>query len=123
MSKQQEDKEDIEMTQLTQMGQGQIRQIQILRAHFCGLQTLTISVFERLGRYETSLWRQTAQILLLLSSIEFRAKDHFPDERPHFRRVRQKARTVSAVWVRSVLEICWSVAIAMENSRLERRAG
>jgi hypothetical protein len=47
-------------------------------------------VFDRLGRYETTLWRQTAQILLLLSAIEFRAKDHFPDERPHFARVRRK---------------------------------
>ena len=29
-------------------------------------------VFERLGRYETNLWRQTAQILLLLSAINLR---------------------------------------------------
>src|SRR5262249_35290861 len=34
--------------------------------------------------------RHTAQILLLLSSIEFHAKDSFPDERPYFRRVRRK---------------------------------
>ena len=47
-------------------------------------------IFERLGRYETNLWRQTAQILVLLSAIEFRAKDHLPDERPYFGRVRRK---------------------------------
>ena len=57
---------------------------------FLWLTSLDDGAFERLGRYETNLWRQTAQILLLLSSIEFRAKDHFPDEHPHFRRVRRK---------------------------------
>jgi hypothetical protein len=57
---------------------------------FLRLSSLDDRVFERLGRYETNLWRQTAQILLLLSSIEFRATDRFPDERPHFRRVRRK---------------------------------
>jgi len=57
---------------------------------FLGLANLDNQVFERLGRYETSLWRQTAQILLLLSAIEFRAKDRSPDERPCFGRVRRK---------------------------------
>jgi len=57
---------------------------------FSRLTSLDDRVFERLGRYEANLWRQTAQILLLLSSIEFRATDRFPDERPHFRRVRRK---------------------------------
>jgi len=33
-----------------------------------------------------------------------------------------KERTVSAVSVRSVLEICGSVAIAMEDGRVEREA-
>jgi hypothetical protein len=56
---------------------------------FLRLTSLDDRVFEHLGRYETNLWRQTAQILLLLSSIEFR-EDRFPDERPHFRRVRRK---------------------------------
>ena len=58
---------------------------------FLRLTSLDDRVFEHLGRYETNLWRQTAQILLLLSSIEFR-KDRFPDEHPHFRRVRRKHR-------------------------------
>jgi hypothetical protein len=57
---------------------------------FLRLTNLDSRVFDRLGRYETSLWRQTAQILLLLSSIEFRAKENFADERPHFRRVRRR---------------------------------
>ena len=57
---------------------------------FLRLTSLDDGAFERLGRYETNLWRQTAQIFLLLSSIEFCAKDRFPDERPNFRRVRRK---------------------------------
>src|SRR5262249_36237489 len=57
---------------------------------FLRLTNLDSRIFDRLGRYETSLWRQTAQILLLLSSIEFRVKDKFTDERPHFTRVRRK---------------------------------
>jgi len=57
---------------------------------FLQLTNLDNQVFERLGRYETTLWRQTAQILLLLSEIEFRPKDRFPDERPYFGRVRRK---------------------------------
>ena len=59
---------------------------------FLQLTTLDDRVFERLGRYETNLWRQTAQILLLLDSIGFRADDSFTDDRPHFRRVRRKHR-------------------------------
>jgi len=57
---------------------------------FLQLTSLDNQVFERLGRYETNLWRQTAQILLLLSAIEFRAKDHLPDERPFFGKARRK---------------------------------
>ena len=57
---------------------------------FLRLTNLDNQVFERLGRYETTLWRQTAQILLLLSAIESRAKDRFPDERPCFGRVWRK---------------------------------
>jgi hypothetical protein len=57
---------------------------------FLRLTNLDSQVFDRLGRYETTLWRQTAQTLLLLSSIEFRPKDRLPDERPCFGRVRRK---------------------------------
>ena len=57
---------------------------------FLRLTDLDSRVFERLGRYETSLWRQTIQILLLLSSTEFRSKDNFANERPQFRRVRPR---------------------------------
>ena len=57
---------------------------------FLRLTNIDNQVFERLGRYETNLWRQTAQILLLLSAIEFRARDHLPDERPYFGKTRRK---------------------------------
>jgi len=57
---------------------------------FLRLTSLDNQVFERLGRYETNLWRQTAQTLLLLSSLEFGSKGSFPDERPCFGRVRRK---------------------------------
>jgi hypothetical protein len=57
---------------------------------FLRLTNFDNQVFERLGRYETNLWRQTAQILLLLSAVEFRVKDRFSDERPCFGRVRRK---------------------------------
>jgi hypothetical protein len=57
---------------------------------FLRLTNLDSLVFERLGRYETTLWRQTAQILILLSEIEFRAKDRFLEERPDFGRVRKR---------------------------------
>jgi hypothetical protein len=57
---------------------------------FLRLTDLDSRVFERLGCYETSLWRQTIQTLLLLSSTEFCAKDNFADERPRSRRVRRR---------------------------------
>jgi hypothetical protein len=57
---------------------------------FLRLTDLDSRVFERLGHYETGLWRQTIQILLLLSSTEFCAKDNFADERPRSRRVRRR---------------------------------
>src|SRR5262245_47227011 len=56
---------------------------------FLRLTSLDDRVLERLGRYETNLWRQTAQTLLLLSSIDFRPKDNFTDERPQFKKVRR----------------------------------
>src|SRR5262249_45640786 len=57
---------------------------------FLRLANVDNQVFERLGRYETNLWRQTAQILLLLSAIEFRGNDRLPGERPQFARARRK---------------------------------
>jgi hypothetical protein len=42
---------------------------------FLRLANLDNGVFERLGRYEMSLWRQTMQIILLLNSINRDAKD------------------------------------------------
>lgn len=37
------------------------------------------NLFERLGRYELGLWRQTVQIILLLNSINRNAKDGYTD--------------------------------------------
>src|SRR5262249_36511197 len=67
---------------------GELDNTNIARS-FLRLTDLDSRIFERLGRYETSLWRQTMQILLLLNSTEFRSKDNFADERPHFRRMRR----------------------------------
>ena len=82
MSKQREDKDDI--------GAERNQTNANIARSFLRLTNLDNQVFERLGRYETTLWRQTAQILLLLSAIEFRTKDRLPDERPCFGRVRRK---------------------------------
>jgi hypothetical protein len=46
---------------------------------FLRLANLDNGVFERLGRYEMSLWRQTVQIMLLLNSINRAAKDEYAD--------------------------------------------
>jgi hypothetical protein len=87
MSKQQEEKDDIGVDSIG--AETNQTHTNIARS-FLRLTTLDNQVFERLGRYETTLWRQTAQTLLLLSSIEYRSKDRFPDERPCFGRVRRK---------------------------------
>jgi hypothetical protein len=88
--KQQEAREDIRVDSIhSDKAKTTQTNTNIARA-FLRLTSLDEGAFERLGRYETNLWRQTAQILLPLSSIEFCATDRFPDERPHFRRVRRK---------------------------------
>ena len=43
--------------------------IPVLRDRSCGLRASTVDVFDRLGRYEMRLWRQTVQIVLLLNSV------------------------------------------------------
>jgi hypothetical protein len=87
MSKQQKAKDDIRVDSIG--AETNQTKANIARS-FLRLTNLDNQVFERLGRYETNLWRQTAQILLLLSAIEFRPKDRLPDERPCFGRVRRK---------------------------------
>jgi hypothetical protein len=87
ISKQQEAKGDIRVDSI-HPDRAETDQTNIARS-FLQLTSLDNRVFERLGRYEASLWRQTAQILLLLSSIDFRPKDNFTDERPQFKRVRR----------------------------------
>jgi hypothetical protein len=88
ISKQQEPKGDIRVDPI-HPDRAETDQTNIARS-FLQLTSLDNRVFERLGRYEASLWRQTAHILLLLSSIEFRPKDNFADERPQFKRVRRR---------------------------------
>jgi hypothetical protein len=83
-------KEDIRVDSIHSNGASTNQSTANIARSFLRLTNLDNQVFDRLGRYETTLWRQTAQILLLLSAIEFRAKDHFADERPHFARVRRK---------------------------------
>ena len=80
MHEQQETKEEIRANSI-RSDKGETDHTNIARS-FLRLTNLDSRVFERLGRYETNLWRQTIQILLLLSSTEFRAKDNFADERP-----------------------------------------
>lgn len=46
---------------------------------FLQLTNLDSGAFERLGRYEMSLWRQTVQIVLLLNSINRDANDKYVD--------------------------------------------
>ena len=85
---QQETKEEIRANSI-RSDRSETDHTNIARA-FLWLTNLDSRVFERLGRYETNLWRQTIQILLLLSSTEFRAKDNFADERRPIRRVRRR---------------------------------
>jgi len=90
MSKQQGAKEDVRIDSIhSNRAETNQTNANIARS-FLQLTNLDNQVFERLGRYETTLWRQTAQILLLLSAIEFRAKERLPDERPCFGRMRRK---------------------------------
>jgi hypothetical protein len=86
---QQEASEDIRINSIHKNGAANRTNTNIARA-FLRLTSLDNQVFERLGRYETNLWRQIAQILLLLSAIEFRGNARLPDERPQFARVRRK---------------------------------
>src|SRR4030095_137201 len=88
--KQQGAKEDIRIHSIHSNGARTNQSTANIARSFLRLTNLDNQVFDRLGRYETTLWRPTAQILLLLSAIEFRAKDHFADERPHFASVRRK---------------------------------
>jgi hypothetical protein len=87
MRKQQGSKEDIGIDSIA----AETNQTHtIIARSYLRLTNLDNQVFERLVRYETTLWRQTAQILQLLSAIEFRGNDRLPDERPCFGRVRRK---------------------------------
>jgi len=87
---QQEASEDIRINSIHKNGAETNQTNTYIARSFLRLTSIDNQVFERLGRYETNLWRQTAQILLLLSAIEFRGNDRLPDGRPQFARVRGK---------------------------------
>src|SRR5262245_25840934 len=78
LSKQQGANEDIKLDSIHSNGADTNRKNTKIARSFLRLTNLDNQVFERLGRYETNLWRQTAQILLLLSSIKFGANNRFP---------------------------------------------
>jgi uncharacterized membrane protein len=64
---------------------------------FIQLVTLDSGVFERLGRYEMGLWRQTVQIILLLDSINRAASDQYADcddKSFHLRNVPRRQRRI-----------------------------
>jgi hypothetical protein len=90
MSKQQGGKEDIGIYSIQSNGTETNQTHTNIARSLLRLTSLDSQIFERLSRYETALWRQTAQTLLLLSAIEVRAKGRFPDERPCFGRVRRQ---------------------------------
>jgi hypothetical protein len=61
------------------------------------MQVADSDAFERLGRYEMSLWRQTVQIILLLNSINHSANDQYAacdDKSLYLRNVPRKRRGV-----------------------------
>lgn len=55
-------------------------------------------VFERLGRYETRLWRQTAQIIFLLNSINRGSKEGFGADGKYFHLRSSMAKHRRALW-------------------------
>jgi hypothetical protein len=55
-------------------------------------------VFERLGRYETRLWLQTAQIILLLNSINRDSKKGFGADGKYFHPRNSMAKHRRALW-------------------------
>ena len=59
---------NIKSVQAEHVAKPKIVRSEIARS-FLRLTTLDNGIFERLGRYELSLWRQTVQIILLLNSI------------------------------------------------------
>jgi len=55
-------------------------------------------VFERLGRYETRLWRQTFQIILLLNSVNRGSRDDFCDDERLFQLRSVMTKHRRALW-------------------------
>ena len=66
------EKERINHDPLHASSGGSTKNSRQLTTCFLRLANLDNGVFERLGRYETALWRQIAQILLLLRTAQYR---------------------------------------------------
>jgi hypothetical protein len=62
-----------------------------LARSFLRLARIDSGVFDRLGRYEISLWRQTVQITLLLNSVS-RGANEYADSENKYLQLRHLAR-------------------------------
>ncbi len=60
--------------------------------------TLDGEVFEHLGRYETRLWRQVLQTILLLNSINLGTKEYAGCDEKHFNLRNSRAKYRRALW-------------------------
>jgi hypothetical protein len=66
------EKEQINNDPLQVASRGSTTNSRQLTSCFLRLANLDNGVFERLTRYETALWRQIAQTLLLLRTVQYR---------------------------------------------------
>ena len=82
----------------------QQREVPIETAHsgiarsFLRLASIDSGVFDRLGRYEMSLWRQTVQIVLLLNSVNRGANEYADTENKYLQLRHLAGRRRRAVW-------------------------
>ena len=65
---------------------------------FLRLASIDSGVFDRLGRYEMSLWRQTVQIVLLLNSVSRGANEYADTENKYLQLRHLAGRRRRAVW-------------------------
>ena len=65
---------------------------------FLRLASIDSGVFDRLGRYEMSLWRQTVQIVLLLNSVSRGANEYADSENKYLQLRHLAGRRRRAVW-------------------------
>ncbi len=65
---------------------------------FLRLASIDSGVFDRLGRYEMSLWRQTVQIVLLLNSVSRGANEYAASEHKYLQLRHLAGRRRRALW-------------------------